>query len=292
MLPSGWRRNGWSHWHFIAAAAMGVAAVAVTWPAWADIYRIGRIDEESSHIFLVPVVAAWLIWVRRARFGQCRPVDPYVGPLIMALGWFLSAYGYHNGIQSFWHGGAVILLIGAVATVLGREVLMRYLPVVIVLGFLVPIPGIMRQQIAIPLQTATAQITHDLVELGGATIDRAGNLLQINGVDVAVAEACNGMRGVFALALVSYAFAFGTPLRWYARGLILLASPLVALVINIIRMMPTVWLYGYAPQSVADQFHDWSGWIMLGLAFLLLLALLHVLRWAMIPVTRYTLAND
>ncbi|MEX0885579.1 MAG: exosortase/archaeosortase family protein [Phycisphaeraceae bacterium] len=292
MLPRSWRRNGWSPWHLVAAAVLAALAVGASFNAWADIMRIGVIDEESSHIFLVPIVAAWLVWVRRARISQCRPVGLAVGPLILALGWFLSWYGYHNGYQSLWHGGAVLTLIGALCSVLGREVLVRFLPAFLVLGFLVPIPGIMRQQIAIPLQTATAQITQDLVELGGASIDRTGNLLRINGVDVAVAEACNGMRMVFALVLVSYAFAFGTPLRWYARGLVIVASPLVALVVNVIRMMPTVWLYGYSPQHVADAFHDWSGWIMLGIAFLLLMAILQILRWAMIPVTRYTLAQD
>ena len=292
MLPRSWRRNGWSHWHLIAAAGLSALAVAVTWGAWADMVHIGVIDEESSHIFLVPIVAAWLVWVRRARLSQCRPVGLAVGPAILAVGWLLSWYGYHNGIQSFWHGGAVLIVMGAALSVLGREVLMRFLPAFVVLAFLVPIPGIIRQEIAIPLQTATASVTQDLVQLAGASIDRTGNLLQINGVDVAVAEACNGMRMVFALVLVSYAFAFGTPLRWYARGLVLLASPLVALVVNIVRMMPTVWLYGYSPEHVADRFHDWSGWIMMGIAFLLLMAILQILRWSMIPVTRYTLAQD
>ena len=292
MLPRSWRRNGWSRWHLVAAAALSALAVAVTFSAWADMLHIAMIDEESSHVFLVPIVAAWLVWVRRARLSQCRPVGLAVGPVILGLGWLVSGFGYYHGYQSLWHGGAVLIVMGAMLSVLGREVLMRFLPAFLVLAFLVPIPGIIRQQIAIPLQTATASVTQDLVQLTGAEIDRTGNLLQINGVDVAVAEACNGMRGVFALVLVSYAFAFGTPLRWYARALVLLASPLVALVVNIVRMMPTVWLFGYSPEHVAQAFHDWSGWIMMGIAFLLLMAILQILRWAMIPVTRYTLAQD
>jgi hypothetical protein len=51
---------------------------------------------------------------------------------------------------------------------------------------------------------------------------KSGNVLIINGERVGVGEACNGMRLVFALALVVYAFAFGTPLKPATR-LILLA---------------------------------------------------------------------
>ena len=118
--------------------------------------------------------------------------------------------------------------------------------------------------------------------------------------DVAIAEACNGLRMVFALFLVSYAFAFGNPLRNYVRFIILCAAPFTALFCNVPRMIPTVWLYGFKGSTVmgvegdkiAQGFHDLAGWIMLVVAFLLLMSIIRVLRWALIPVTPYMLAND
>jgi exosortase/archaeosortase family protein len=121
-------------------------------------------------------------------------------------------------------------------------------------------------------------------------VQRAGNRLTINGIDVNIIEACNGLRMVFALILVSYAFSFGLPLRNRVRFLILLASPFAAILCNLIRIMPTVWLYGNAPRNVARAFHDYSGWLMLPIALLMLLGIIRLLRWAMIPVMRYTLA--
>jgi exosortase/archaeosortase family protein len=129
-----------------------------------------------------------------------------------------------------------------------------------------------------------------VLETFGVPIERSMNLLTINGQDVAVAEACNGMRMVLALILVSYAFAFSIPLRWYARTLVLVMSPVAALGCNVIRLLPTVVLYGYADESLADSFHDISGWLMVPLAFCALLGLFALLRWALIPVTRFTLA--
>lgn len=284
------RRQGWGLWHVAAGLSLVALGVAVTFDAWADIFRIAFRDEESSHIFLVPVVAIWMAWVRRIRLRRCPPTGTFIGPVVIGVGWLLYTIGFNNANQSFWHAGAVLIVLGCLLSVVGKNVLLRFMPAFAVLVFLIPVPGVIREAIAVPLQTATAQTTQAILEIMGGAVDRSGNLLTINGVDVAVAEACNGLRMVFALVLVAYAFAYSMPLRNSVRLLVLAASPLAAIVCNVIRLLPTLLLYGYSSRGVADTFHSISGWIMLPVAFLMLLGIIRLLRWALIPVTRYTLA--
>jgi exosortase len=282
---------GWRPWHAVSLVVLIGAGLFAAAPAWRDIGLIASVDEEASHIYLVPIVALWMIWVRRLRLRFCTPGGQFIGPPIVALGWLAYAYGYNHAVQSLWHGGAVLVVIGCILSVLGKNVLFRFLPAFAVLAFLIPVPGRLRQAIAVPLQTATAASAQAILEVLGIPIERSGNLLSINGHDVAVAEACNGMRMVFALVLVSYAFAYSMPLRNSVRVIVLLASPLAAILCNVVRLIPTVWLYGYAPsRTLADRFHDLSGWVMLPLAFLLLLGIIRLLRWALIPVARFNLA--
>ena len=257
---------------------------------WGDIYAIASVDEEQSHILLVAIVAPWMAWVRRSRLRNLVPTGTLFGPVIIAIGWGMSYYGFHYSAQSAWHAGAVVCLVGVIVAGFGVNTLLRLFPAFAVLIFLIPVPGTIRQFISGPLQTATAFSTQAVLETLGVPIERSGNLLSINGRDVAVAEACNGMRMVLALVLVSYAFAFSMPLKNYARALVLIGSPIAALLCNVIRLVPTVLLYGYAPTQYADSFHDISGWLMVPIAFGVLLALTSVLRWALIPVTRFTLA--
>lgn len=285
-------RNGWTIWHLPTCLGLAVIGLLVTFDVWADIALIAFRDEESSHIFLVPIIAAWLVWIRRSRMRYCRAGSSMIGPAMIAMGWIIYSLGYYNAIQAFWHGGGVLVVVGCVVTILGRDILLRFFPVFIVLVFLVPVPGMARQELALPLQTATAMATQFVFDFLNADVERIGNVLSINGVNVAIAEACNGMRMVFALVLVSFAFAFGTPLRMYVRVLILVASPVSAIVCNVIRLVPTIWLYGYYPAGVADNFHDISGWLMLPVAFMALLTIIRLLRWALIPVSHYTLAYD
>lgn len=284
--------HGWSRRRLLIAAALGLAAILVCHRAWADILSIALQDEESAYILLVPIVVLWLAVVRRDRIRHCRPRGEWIGPAIVALGWGMSWYGFTRGYQAFWQGGAVLVLIGAVLSALGVRVLWRFLPVFVAMMFVVPVPGRVRSAVAIPLQTATAEATQTMLDIVGVEVARSGNLLYLNNLPVEIAETCNGMRMAFALVLVSYAFAFATPLKGYVRALILLMSPLAAIGLNVVRLAPTVLLYAHADLGLARTFDRVSGWLMLLLAFLLLVGIIRILRWAMLPVSRFTLAYD
>jgi exosortase len=278
--------------HVALAAGMGGIGVLATLDAWQDIYLIARNDEEYSHIFIVPLVAIFLVWVRRMRLRHCKPSGRIVGPIIVAIGWFFSSLGFYRGIQSFWHGGAVLVVVGCMISVLGKNVIFRFFPAFALLIFLVPAPARIRLAVAAPLQNWTASLTQHLLEAGGVVNTEVnGNALTINGHPVLVAEACNGLRMVFSLIMVGFAFCFAMPLRNSIRALILLISPLAAIFCNVVRVIPTIWMYGYEPKY-APTFHEYAGWAMLPLAFGMLYGLIKTLQWAMIPVNTYTLASQ
>jgi exosortase len=283
-------RHGWGLHIWLGAALLVLGAVLITVDAWADMVRRALRDEESSHAMLVPFVAAWLLWVRVGRFRHCKPGPSWLGPSIAAAGAGLYVAGDAFLIELFWHGGALAVAIGCCLTLLGGDVLRNFAPVFLSLAFMLPVPGRVRQAVAIPLQGTTAQATQEVCRLAGVPVDRSGNMLRLNGVDVAIAEACNGMRMTFALLLVSFAFAFTMPMRGYVRMLVMALSPVSAVICNVLRLVPTVWVFGNCSTETAQAFHDFGGWVMLFVAFLLLLGVIRLLRWVMLPVTPFTLA--
>ncbi len=282
-------------WRFADGALLaGLCALAVvaTWGVWRDIFTMATKDEESSQVLLAPAVAAWLMWVRRERARQVRPRWTLWGPATIAAGWAASVYGQQHGHMVLQHLGALSAVVGAGVTVLGVQFVVKFAPAIAALLFVVPVPGQIRQEIAIPLQQLTAAIAHWGMELFGVSVTRMGNVLNINGNDVAVAEACNGMRMVAALGLVSFAFVFSFPMRGSVRALILLLSPVVAIVCNVIRLVPTVLLYGFAEHDVASAFHDASGWAVLVVALGMLWMVLALLRWLEVPIEPYAAAKQ
>lgn len=288
----GLSRYGWTGGRFVVLGVLFALALLAGWSQWADILTIAWRDEEASHILLVPPIIAWLVWVRRVRFRRCPPRFSWAGPVLIAAGWLLAWFSFRNAFQAGWHAGAVLMLVGAVCSVVGVQVMANFVPAVVLTAMLIPVPGKFRLLIAGPLQNATARVTRVVLEGLGYWVERSGNMLVINDREVAVHEACNGMRMVFALVLVSYAFAFTVPLRNRVRVLILLLSPVAAILCNVLRLTPTVLLYGYADEKLADWFHSVAGWAMLPLAFLILMGITRALRWALVPTYRFTLAHQ
>lgn len=282
-------------WDFSIGLWLGVltlVAVAATSDLWKDIFAIGWRDEENSHLILAPFVALWLVWVRRERIRFARPQVSILGPLVIIFGWASIRIGYQQGVIIAQHGGALLIVCGAALTMLGPRLLRLFLPAAAAMLFILPVPGRIRQAIALPLQEHTAQITHYLLTVIGVPLERGGSVLTINGHEVAVAEACNGMRMVTALLLITFAFVFSVPMRQRIRLFFLIISPLIALLVNVIRLVPTVLLYGYSSATVADAFHDASGWAMLFVALGILWGTLGLLRWLEIAVSPHPVGEE
>lgn len=248
---------------------------------WADIVGLAMHDPEASHVLLAPLMMAWILIARVKGLNAAEPGRRWVGPFLVMLGWGLSWLGFYHAIQLFWHLGAVLVVIGCIASAFGNTWLWRLWPVLIAAVFLVPVPGALRREIAMPLQLFTAEATRWIYALVGVEVTRAGHVLNINGTGVAIAEACNGMRLLTPLLMASYAVAFTRPLRAGARAMILIASPFLAVGCNVLRLIPTVWIYGHGDASAAAQFHDASGWVAAPVALLLMLGVLRLLPRSM-----------
>jgi exosortase len=269
---------------WVGGIALIAGCIFATLDAWSDLLRTGWQDEESSHILLVPLVFTWIFCRRLPLLSKVRASRQWVGTLLLGFGGILWSVGYRQQIHTLWHLGAVLVLVGGVVSLSGPDVIVKFLPAFGALIFLVPLAGERRQQFAMPMQLLTAKITQFTCELLGMQVERQRNVLSLNGVGINIAEACNGMRMIITLIIVSYLYAFITPLRAYVRCLLLLASPVLAVFCNVIRLVPTVWMYGHTTQAAAERFHDLSAWVMLGVAFLLLMAGVSILRWLMLPV--------
>jgi exosortase/archaeosortase family protein len=66
-----------------------------------------------------------------------------------------------------------------------------------------------------------------------------------------------------ALAVATYAFVFGSPLRWYVRVLVLVTVPLPAVGCNVLRLLLLIWVQKHGGTEVAAEIQTLSGWLVL-----------------------------
>lgn len=274
-------------WRFTDGAMLALLvglAIYATRSVWLDVLTLARRSDESSYILLAPVVVIWLAWLRRERIRYCRARPTPAGAVVIAAGWGLMVLGHEHAINLFRDFGALLVVLGAVLAITGFEVFHRYRAAFGALLFLVPVPGRIRHLIAVPMQQASARTTQFILEVFGVPVERHGNVLLINGAEVAIAEACNGMRMVAAMALIAYAFVFSFPMRTWARLVLLAVSPIVAIAVNVLRLVPTTLFYGYRSADFASAFHDAAGWIVLFIAIGLMWLVLALMRYLELPI--------
>lgn len=121
----------------------------------------------------------------------------------------------------------------------------------------------------------------------GLPLERSGNILILPKGEVGVAEACSGIRSltgsIFAGAFLAAVFLRGL---WKKLALLLCATAL-AFATNILRSLTlTGWAYVHGAEAIEGAVHDVTGYAVLGVTTLGLLALLPVFNFELEPWLR------
>ena len=253
-------------------------------------------DENYSHGLLVPFVIAFIIWSDFETLGKVRknPSVFFGGAVVLFALLILLAgtLGAELFLQRF---SFVLMLAGVVIYFFGARIL-RFLFVPFALLLLaVPIPQIIFNKIAFPLQIWASQLAVWGIRLFEVASVRKGNVIEILPVGstqivaLEVVEACSGIRSLMTLVTLALVLAYFTRTRemraeenWFdllksydfLRGVLLMLSAVpIAILTNAARVTATgVLTYKYGKQAAEGFTHDISGWLVYVTAFVLLLA--------------------
>jgi len=183
--------------------------------------------------------------------------------------------------------------------------MLRFVTVPLLLLFLaIPIPQIVFNKIAFPLQLFASRCAVSAMSLFGIPVLREGNIIELmpRGASqpkkLAVVEACSGIRSLMTLVTLAVVYAYFTKPRvtqtsvsgsasqskklqtrgwatfslWRSLILILSAVP-IAILTNALRVSGTGVLAHYYGTRVAEGFfHSFSGWVIYIAAALMLFA--------------------
>ena len=283
--------RGWSLPDFVLLILMICVAAWVGREPLLDIVDRGLNDRNSAYVLFAPFAAIYLVWLRRTRLQFVRYKPSLWGPVVVILGLVMNAEGFNRDIIILWQAGVLVSIIGCLISMAGIGILRQFAPAFVAFFMVLPVPGGIRQKVAVPLQGFAAEFTSSILELLGVDFTRLGNQLVVNGHAIAVGETCNGMSMILALGLVVFVFVFSLPLRNSARVSLLILSPLIALVCNVLRLVPTSIMYGFSEPSIAESVYAFSAWIMIPLAVLMLIGVLKILRWLDVPITTWRLVT-
>ena len=225
-------------------------------------------DDNYSHGFLVIPLALYFAWERReALLGA--PVKPgLLGLALIAASLVVWAAGILGAELFLTRVSMIGVLAGIIWFVWGWTHLRVLLFPVLFLLLMIPLPSIIFNQIAFPLQLVASQAGEFVIASAGIPVLREGNVLVLPARTLEVAEACSGIRSLVSLLMLAIVLGYFTERRMGARVAIALASVPIAILANAARVAGTGLASEWVSPAAADGFfHTFSGWLVFVVAF-------------------------
>ena len=236
--------------------------------------------EASSYGMLVPPIALYLVWISR-RTTLALPVQPDARGLVLVAGaCFLFLVGQLAAEFFLARISFVFLLAGLTWTFWGLPRLRTMTFPFILLLTMVPLPALVFNTVAAPLQLFASAVATDISQFLGVSIYRDGNIINLGTTSLGVAEACSGLNSLSSLVVGSLLLGHLENASLSGRIILTLLSVPLAIAVNVIRVAGTAVLADYRPEYAMGFYHLLSGWLVfiLGFGMLWLVGKL-IFRW-------------
>jgi exosortase len=296
-------------------------AAALAFVYFAPLQKLGTDwwnDENYSHGLLIPFVIGFIIWQERAKFsGREQPqTSTWFGGLGIVLA-VMALWAGTAGAELFVQRTSLLLMLASIAVYFFGLRVLRVIAVPLFLFALaIPIPQILFNRIAFPLQLFASRCAVAAMQMFEIPVLRHGNVIELMPLGatepkrLAVVEACSGIRSLMTLVTLAVVYAYFTrpkgpdanlpsvPDRkgqvrdklkflgrfgfWRALVLVAAAVP-IAILTNAARVSGTGVLAHYYGTKVADGFfHTFSGWVI----YIAAAALLFATGWVLDRIER------
>lgn len=242
-------------------------------------------DPDAGHGLLLAPVAGWLAW--KAGLHPARRAQRGWGTALLVAAVLSRATGALAAELFTQRFAAWIALLGLVVFAWGwQQVRAWWLPLTVLL-LSIPLPAVVVNRLAIPLQFRASALGTALIEWREIPVRTNGNVISIPGQRLFVAEACSGLRSLTALLSLGV-LAGGIYLRTIpARFALLLLTIPVAIAVNGARIFLTAFLMYFVDPALGRGFmHTSEGWAMFVVALLAIAGIALVLERVERPILR------
>jgi exosortase len=259
-------------WNVRDIAPIGLAAVAAVVLFARPAVLLGRDwwnDPEAGHGLLLAPLSLWLAW--RRGLAPDRAPNP-VGGAVLLLGAVALRYLGGLAAELFTMRFSILLaLAGVTVFIWGFTQLRRWWLPAALLALSIPIPALVTNALALPLQFKASSMGAALLEWRNVPVQLAGNVIQLPGRQLFVTEACSGLRSLTALLALGVLVG-GLWLRSVPSRVILVALAIpVAIAVNAVRVFLTGFLVYFVDPKLGEGFmHLTEGWLLFVVAFVIL----------------------
>ncbi len=237
-------------------------------------------DPDYNYGFFVPALSAVAVWKESARLKKITPQPSWTGLLVIVGALALLVLGVLGAENFVARASLLFLLAGLAIQFRGWKFFRALLFPWAALFLMIPLPAIIFNQIAVPLQFVASRLGASLLSLSGITVLRQGNVISLPTMTLDVVEACSGLRSLLSMVTVSvfYGYIFE---KGIVRRLLLVACSIpIAIFANALRITFTGLIGYFLNTNWAEGFyHTSSGVLVFLYCFLALVGLRRLFDW-------------
>jgi len=262
-----------SHKGLIIRAFLLLASfLLLYYPIIVSLVHDWSIDDNYSHGYIVPFMSLYLVWERRSELLSLKIKPNSSGLLLLIVGLFVMILG-HVGAELFLGRLSILIVLSGIALfLLGKEYLKILAFPIGFLIFMIPLPSVIFNSLAFPLQLLAARVAAGIIYTCGIPVLRDGNIIHLANTTLEVAEACSGIRSLVTIMTLATIYAYFMESKRWKQVVLFLSSIPIAIITNSARVTFTGFLSHYYGDEAAKGFyHTFEGWFMFVVAFSLLL---------------------
>jgi len=258
----------------LGLGAIGVSFVLLFYPVFAGLVSNWQTDDNYSHGFLIVPIALYFAWERRGKLVDLPLRGSWLGLLVIVASLGVLVAG-RLGAELFLSRIPIIgVLAGCILFLAGWAHLRVLAFPLLFLLLMIPIPAIIFNQIAFPLQLLASRFGEFALQAADIPVLREGNVIILANTQLEVAEACSGIRSLISLLTLGILFGYFTHPGTLVRWIMALTTIPVAIVANGFRVAGTgIAAHYYGPEAAEGFFHTFSGWLVFVVALIILVAL-------------------
>jgi exosortase len=227
-------------------------------------------EETAAYCILAPPIAVGVAFSRRKQVAML-PAEPNLwGLVLLAGGCLLFLLGIAGADEFTQRISFLGVLAGLIWTFWGVARLKALAFPLGLLATMVPLPGLLNDRIAVPLQLLASQAASTILEMAGKSVYVDGNIIQLSSTTLGVAEACSGLSSLSALFIGSLLVGFLNCRSLAARLVLVACSIPVAVAVNILRVTGTAVVADYDERYATGFYHTLSGWMVFLIGYLAL----------------------
>lgn len=232
-----------------------------------------------AHAVFVPFFVLIMIWRNRQKLLAAKSDPSWLGILYIIPAMALLLIAQRSDVTTVKSISFMLLLMGVMTMVVGKSRTRLILfPLLFILMMMPLVPDQLINTVAFPIQITSAKIATGLLKLLTLESQRQGTLIQMEHYQLSVELPCSGFKTLVALLTFSAAFAYLVEGKLWKRWTLFLSSIPLSLVVNGLRITFIGIVGELISAKAAATFHDWSGFIVLTMAFVFLYTFAKMLR--------------